>query len=265
MQTALLDGDVLIYRATYAASATHQFGNALVRRVDLDQGCEYVDLEIARIRAHFEVREVMVALSYGGPHWRQRVFPAYKGGRPDTKPDGYAQIREYVEGIYRTFSWPPLEADDVLGILSTWPAKRPVVYGKTIPLEERVVVSIDKDLKTIPGNYSRSFTGEVETIDEEAADLAFLRQVLTGDSTDGYPGCPGVGPVRAARILPGLTDPADDWFKVLRAYEKAAKKGGRSLEDARDDAVANARCARILRHGEYDLTTQEPKLWEPPV
>jgi hypothetical protein len=36
-------------------------------------------------------------------------------------------------------------------------------------------------------------------------------------------------------------------------------------EQAERYAITQARCARILRAGEYDLTAGAPLLWEPPV
>jgi hypothetical protein len=49
----------------------------------------------------------------------------------------------------------------------------------------------------------------------------------------------------------------DMWAATLRAFEK---KG----YDERY-AIQQARCARILRPGEYDLSTHTVRLWSPPV
>jgi hypothetical protein len=38
-------------------------------------------------------------------------------------------------------------------------------------------------------------------ITEAQADRFHMIQTLTGDVTDGYPGCPGIGPVKAEQIL----------------------------------------------------------------
>ena len=72
-----------------------------------------------------------------------------------------------------------LEADDVLGILATEPSN-----------EERIIVSIDKDLYQIPAKISKD--GKTfEEISENEANYWHMMQTLTGDSTDGYSGCPG--------------------------------------------------------------------------
>ena len=74
-----------------------------------------------------------------------------------------------------------LEADDVLGILATEPSN-----------EERIIVSIDKDLYQIPAKVSKD--GKTyEGYQKNEANYWHMMQTLTGDSTDGYSGCPKVG------------------------------------------------------------------------
>jgi DNA polymerase-1 len=70
---------------------------------------------------------------------------------------------------------------------------------------------------------------------------------------DGYKGIPGVGAVGAKKILDKAENP---WEDILASYEKAGL--------TYDDALRNARLARILRPGEYNSTTKEPILWTPP-
>jgi len=78
-----------------------------------------------------------------------------------------------------------------------------------------------------------------------------LLQALTGDSVDGYPGCPGIGPKRAERLLNKETS----WETVVAAY---AKEG---LDE--EYALAQARVARILRWDEYNIKKEEVILWTP--
>jgi DNA polymerase-1 len=89
------------------------------------------------------------------------------------------------------------------------------------------------------------------------ADLAFYAQTLTGDQSDNYPGCPKVGEVGARRLLEGLQTEQEMWAAVLSAFRKAG------LDDRY--ALAQARCARILRPEDYDLAAQVVRPWVPPV
>ena len=88
-------------------------------------------------------------------------------------------------------------------------------------------------------------------MDNSAADRFHLYQTLVGDQTDNYKGCPGVGPVKAETALGA--NPT--WASVVGCYEKAGL--------TEEDALVQARVARILRHGEYNKMTCEVKLWTP--
>jgi DNA polymerase-1 len=181
-------------------------------------------------------------------------MPTYKhnrtGGR---KPITYKPLREYVADTYETFIRPTLEGDDVLGILAT---SKKLVEG------EKIVVAIDKDLRSIPGllyNPNKPTEGIV-TISQAQADWFHLFQTLTGDVTDGYPGCPRIGPKKAEAILaPFLSDDRMDvqgaWPEIVKAYENAGQMEGHAL--------MNARVARILRASDYDFKNKQVKLWNP--
>jgi hypothetical protein len=69
--------------------------------------------------------------------------------------------------------------------------------------------------------------------------------------------------VTAERLLAGWTTDVDFWREVVNAYTLKSKAGTR--EAAEKLALQQARCARILRAGEYDLATNTPRLWNPPV
>lgn len=165
-------------------------------------------------------------------------------------------MRAFVHEAFETFEREGLEGDDILGILAT----------RKQGAKERIIVSIDKDLKTIPGNlynYGKPEMG-VTVISEDQANYNHLYQTLTGDTTDGYPGCPGIGPKTAAKILdPFLTTvEGETWFDdslAWAAVEKAYRKAGLS----EDVALMNARVARILRADEYDYKKKEVILWQP--
>ena len=73
-----------------------------------------------------------------------------------------------------------------------------------------------------------------------------------GDSTDGFSGLKGCGPMTAKKLLEknGAT-----WKTVVDAY---VAKGLDAV-----DALLTARLARILRDGDYDFNTNEVTLWTP--
>lgn len=179
-------------------------------------------------------------------NFRYGIFPAYKSNRKKRrKPAGYLDLQKWVWSSGAVRGWevarlPDVEGDDVLGILYE---------------EGDVIAAVDKDLLTVPGLHIRD--GQVIEVSRLAADLAFYNQAITGDTADGYPGCPGAGPVAATAALMGCTSEQEMWAQVLRQYEKKKLSPIYALQQAR--------CARILRAGEYDYEKALPILWEPPV
>jgi DNA polymerase-1 len=179
-------------------------------------------------------------------NFRKDIEATYKGNRAGNhrrKPVGYLAIRRWAEQQFPSECWHRLEADDVLGILGTR------------FVDECVIWSGDKDLNQIPG-FHLTNEGETTYILQNQADVYFYRQVLTGDSTDGYPGCPGVGPKTAEKLISyeGF-DETTAWRTVTEQYKK---KGLSATE-----ALKQARLARILRDTEY--TFDEIQLWTPPT
>ena len=249
MRTALIDADTLVYSAALSAEKPIDWGDGLWSlHAFMDDALQRFATLLDGIKDAVQPDAIVMTLSDddSAGRWRNTVMPTYKMNRKKTRrPVVYNPLRAWVHESFTTFERPRLEGDDILGILSTHPA---LIKG------EKVVVSIDKDMKTIPGlhfNYGKD--EGIYSVDEQEADYNHLFQTLMGDTTDGYPGCPGVGAKGAAKILDGVTGPM--WPAVVKAYEKAGLSETIALE--------NARVARILRASDYDFKTKEVKLWTP--
>lgn len=199
----LIDADILVYQAGYAAEHAQVWDDGLLTvQADPIKGIEELDDAVRGIVHATEARKVVMALSCPThENFRRDFYQPYKEPRTDptkrsAKPILYSALRQHVRDTYPTREKPRMEADDVLGILHTMLLHR----GRS------VVASIDKDLLTVPGlhyNWRKKDDGIIEVTSAEAM-RAFFTQVLTGDSTDNYPGCPGIGKVRAAKLLDGI-------------------------------------------------------------
>ena len=178
----------------------------------------------------------------GSKNFRYTLDPTYKSNRKSRKPLAYNSLTKWLYDRYqgKVFLQDTLEADDYLGILATTPGA-----------VDRIIVSDDKDLKTIPGRLYRM--GVLSSIDEDQADRYWWSQVLTGDPTDGYKGCPGVGPVKAEAIL---SKPGSRWENVKQTFLKSGL--------SEDDAILQSRLARILHYDDWDAENKTVKLWSPP-
>jgi 5'-3' exonuclease len=214
---------------------------------DFREAWENVELEMRRLFEHFRTDKHIACLS-AGRNFRYDVDPTYKGNRKDTrKPLAFHRIREELAKQYTVKQFDGLEADDLLGIFAT---RNP----------DTIICSADKDLKTIPGALWNG--DKLLSISEGDANLWFYTQVLTGDTADGYPGCKGIGPKKAEAIL---KDAAEDiavhgegslWKAVVATYEQYGFTA--------DDALRQARLARILRSSDWDAKAKKPILWTPP-
>jgi DNA polymerase-1 len=175
-----------------------------------------------------------------GNNFRKTVLPSYKGNRKKTrKPVGYKALVQWCKDTYPCHTQDTLEADDIMGILQS--AKQ----------KPTCIVSDDKDMKTIPGRLYRPMEDELLHIKDAEADHWFLTQCLTGDSTDGYSGCPRIGPKTAEKLLGNHPS----WELVAQAYLKAGL--------TTVDALVQSRCARILRWSDWDAENEQVKLWGP--
>ena len=240
----LIDGDILLYKIAMNNEVETHWGDGLWTLHSDANICKAdVDLVIDDLGASLEADDYVVALT-DSKNFRKDVLPTYKDNRKDKrKPLALKELREYVIKKHKGVVWDNLEADDVMGIMATEPTE-----------EERIVVTIDKDLKTVPCNLSSDGLN-VERIPEKLADYWFMIQTLTGDKVDGYDGVEGIGIKTAEKLIKKYTNvPLLDLWKIVKKIY--VDKGYTEAE-----ALQQARVARILRHGEYNKKTGKVKLW----
>lgn len=244
---ALFDGDVFAYEIAAGAEEAINWGDGLwTLHAWEDPAKTRLEGRIEELRDSIGAQRVIVALS-DSVNWRHRVLPSYKENRAHTrKPMILKALKEHLANTFETFVRPTLEADDVLGILSTWSGMK----------GDKVIVTKDKDLQTIPGLHFLSHKEErgVFEVSQDDADLWHLIQSLAGDVTDGYKGCPNIGLTRATKALIDLPQ-EERWGKVVELFNKAGL--------GEEEALVQARVARICRASDYDFKTKEVKLWTP--
>jgi DNA polymerase-1 len=248
MITLLIDGDILVFQiASDCQSGAVDWGEGVYSPpvADLKEAQGRFRDRVASLKLASGADDVRIALK-GQGNFRREVLPTYKANRTNLVPPMLRQpLMDWLLKHPQVVSRPGLEGDDVLGILAT-------CRKDGGPNPDVLIWSVDKDLRQIPGNHWTQ--AGVEYVTPEQGDYQHMLQTLTGDATDNYGGCPGVGPVKAQRLL---SDPKyrHPWDAVLAAY--SAK--GLSAEAA----LAQARVARILRANDYNYTERKPILWVP--
>ena len=272
MRVALLDSDIIAYAVAARSQQDFSFskaGGVDARVVDKKQCWKFCDEVVQKHADAVKADKVVICLTDPDSNFRKDLEPTYKSNRANVeKPALLMLAKEYLFEEYRSYIRPRLEADDVMGILAT----RPELLGRNTT--DVVIVSEDKDMRTIPAkvynpNYADLGVLEISPLD---AKRFHMWQTIVGDPTDGYPGCPRVGSggewddetlqfELGMRSLPyahdvlAETDPLAMWDTVLLAY------GSKGLTE--DDAIHQARLARILWADDYNFKTRRIRLWNP--
>ncbi len=246
MKKVYIDGDMLLYRAAFAAEKEIKWEDDI-----FTVHADFSDLKDAYIMVADYISESLDAYEENGDEitmvfsdrytFRHELNLLYKAHRRDKRsPLGINDLREWVCDEWKSIRVDRLEADDVLGII-----------GSADP-HGSIIVSGDKDFATVPCTWYNFLKGETRRITKEEADFQHLVQTLAGDATDGYFGVPRVGLKTAEKIL---NAEGAEWQTVVNAYEKAFMD--------EEDALLNARMAFILRDGYYNKKTKEITLWTP--
>jgi len=236
----LVDADFFFYRAASAAEDEHDYNEEFTVIVgDFNKGKRIVEQEMDKLRSRFDTDDLLLFFT-DRVNFRKTIDPNYKGNRTKRKPCGYLKLKNWGMETYSSIMKPGLEADDCLGIVAT--------NGS---VENFVLVSPDKDMAQIACRIYDLKTEYTQTA-RDAERLLYM-QCLTGDSTDGYKGCPGVGPKRGGDILDNRK--GSYWEACVETYKEAGL--------TEEDALRNLRLARILQVEDWDAKTQEPILFTP--
>lgn len=269
----LLDADMLLFRCVSATEVEVQLDDDVwtrhselptAREMYWDQVTLWVDLfgcSLADVWHCFTDRSA----------WRRDLFPEYKANRKGVaKPIGFKALKSELLGEDTAFMFERIEADDLMGIFATMPE---------VEEDPVVIASGDKDLMQVAGIHVWMDSGKVVE-EEEGLDVSYssgsiikantvehaerftYQQYLSGDSTDGIPGCPTIGDKRARDIVAtfDINKPLDCWEEIVRTYEKKGK-----VEQPSETATRQAQLIRVLRHGEYDFNTHKVHPWNPPT
>ncbi len=234
----LIDADFIVYKSCAAAETEIDFGDDLiVVTSQFSDALKATKGEINKIKTKLGNFADIILFFSDTVNFRKKIMPEYKGHRNRKKPCGYKRVINALKLEYEVIIMPELEADDAMGI-----------YATANP--GNIVVSPDKDMRQIPGQLYNM--DESITITDEGGAAWHLIQCLSGDQTDGYGGVPGIGVKRAEALF---KKEGYSWRTVVRAF----KDKGLTEEDA----LVNARLARILTTDDYDHEQNIPRLWTP--
>jgi len=216
MVIALIDSDIIAYRSAI-----------LCEEVDEQHALDLVD-RMHSFWMDSASADIAVPCLTKGKCFRKQYWADYKANRKDRQRPRHldACIKHIMNDV--NVAWMDgLEADDVMGIL------------QTCSDHDTIIVTVDKDLDQIPGMHCNPDTERIYEVSPDQAELYRCKQVLTGDSTDNYPGCRGIGSRKADKILEHVTD-----GDALEVVKEVYLSKGYDLEYFYN----MVRCATILTH-----------------
>jgi 5'-3' exonuclease len=224
--TALIDGDILVYRVGFSTNEPDEEKFAVSRMGN------FVDRLI-----RLEGIETYEGYLTGKNNYRSEIATeqAYKGNRKDArKPVHYDSLREYLVSKWGFTVIDGQEADDAMGI-----------KAYDLPEDSSCIMTIDKDLDMIRGWHYNFVKEDLYYVTEKEAIKNFYIQILTGDRVDNIPGIKGIGPVKARKILENCTTEKSLFKAVSEKYDHDI-----------DKLTERGRLLWIRR--------KEKQLWKPP-
>jgi 5'-3' exonuclease len=199
MTTLIIDGDPLLFRVAFNSK-------------NVSHARERYEERLLRIQNECFSEDYVMAV-FGDNNFRVSFDKEYKNtnSRKNSKANNpyYFELRKQL--IEEDLVTPAhnMEADDLVRI---WAEEH---RAKGMPF---IIVSVDKDLQCIPGAHYLIHHSRIIHMEEDAADLFYWTQILTGDSVDNIKGLPNIGPVKAGRILEGTTNSKQRKQRVIDAY-----------------------------------------------
>lgn len=228
----LVDAYALIYRSYFAfirnprfnskgmnTSAMLGFANTLVQLLENEKP-EYIG----------------VVFDMSKPTFRHEMFPEYKANRQEM-PEELRKAIPYIRKMIEGFRIPIIEkegyeADDIIGTLAVKAAEKGFQTFMMTPDKDYAQLVNDAVFMYKPGKSGNDH--EIWGVEEvkknfelESPRLVIDLLGLMGDSSDNIPGCPGIGPKGAVKLISEFGD-------IDGIYKNLDKIKGKQQENLRD-------------------------------
>ena len=234
----LVDGDLVVFRAAFAAEKAHytlryeKQGRVIEHPFDTDRELktfiaeagitEYDRLRERRLEpvshVYSNIRSLLgqiekrtgeacpIIYLTGKGNFRRNITKTYKANRdPTMRPHYEEDARQFLKTRHNAYTVPGIEADDAIGLEMD---------------DTAICVSLDKDLDMLPGQHYNWVQDRLYAVTPSEAHTHFYTQMLMGDRADNVAGIPGLGPKKAARLLANLSEQEQE--KTVKALYKKA-------------------------------------------
>lgn len=237
---AIIDGDSLCY---------------LCSKDTIDDSIERIDSLIKKILDKTGSTSYYLFLSKG-PYFRHSINKDYKGKRSSSPLKYLKTLNKYLREQYLAENWKGVEADDAVSYV-----QQLFLSGKLPEFSKSFVCAMDKDVKKqVPGHTYDYRTDEFSYTTVEEAEAFLHIQAIMGDSGDNIKGVPGVGEVKATKLI---TSGRAELHPLIgyKAYLDKYSLPGKALYEYQK----NFRQVYLLRTDEdfVDAVGYSPKLTDP--
>jgi 5'-3' exonuclease len=216
---SIIDADTLVYLCAYRAKDEDNANKVLAN----------VDTFVQSILTNTSCTHYIAFL--GGTkcfRYDIAVTKPYKGNRP-ASPDWYVKwggvIKAHLRDVWHFQVVNGIEADDAVSIASE--------ELKFIDINH-ILVHGDKDIRQKSGNHYNLRTHKREWISEVEAHRNLFKQILTGDTTDGIQGLPGIGKKKASQYIDGIEDWREMAKIVYQLFENKYHDDGKVYREMHD-------------------------------
>lgn len=259
----LLDAYTLIYRSYYAF-----IKNPRINSKGLNTSAIVGFLNtLQEVLTKEQPTHIGVAFDPHGPTFRSEAYPAYKAQREAT-PEDIRQAVPIIKTLLQAYNIPILqvdgfEADDVIGTLATKAGQQGIETYMLTPDKDYGQLVTDKVFIFRPrhgGGYETMGTTEVMQKYGIPSTLAVIDLLaLMGDSSDNFPGCPGVGEKTAVKLI-------NEFGSIEQLLARTSELKGAlktKVETHVDDIKMSKFLATIRTDVPIELNMDELKLTEP--
>ncbi|MDR1810369.1 MAG: DNA polymerase I [Prevotella sp.] len=206
MKLFLIDAYAIIYRSYYAFIKNPRV-NSKGQNTSAIFGFVNTLEELLRTE---NPTHIGVAFDPPGGSFRHEAYEQYKAQRQETPEDirtAVPIIKDIIEAYnIKILEVPRFEADDVIGTIAKKAEQEALDVYMVTPDKDYAQLTSDKIFMYKPNSFGGGFSIlNAEAVKEKYA-LSYPAQMidllgLMGDASDNIPGCPGVGPKTAEKLI----------------------------------------------------------------
>ncbi len=260
----LLDAYALIYRSYFAFIRNPRFNS---KGLNTSAILGFTNT-LEQVLSTEEMSHIAVVFDVHADTFRHEMYPEYKANR-EQMPEDIRNAIPYIRDIIKAHNIPILEkkgyeADDVIGTLAQQAAQKGFTTYMMTPDKDYAQLVDDNTYMYKPAKSGNK--AEVWGVDEvkKNFEIDTPGQVidilgLMGDSSDNIPGCPGIGPKTAIKLI-------SEYKSIDGIYENIGQLKGKQKErliENKEQVYLSRKLVVIDREAPVDVDFDKMKKQSP--